>query len=295
MLDIVGDIRKLRFEFGRRFQPPVDITCQTKNGLLTFSSKDRSIGRRLYSRRHWSWDVLQQCKDLLIREELIRDKKNDLLINVGANIGCILIPLMREGLFRHGIGFEPAPVNAKYLKKNVLQNGLADRVDTFQLGLSNQDRIAEFEMSPRNTGDHRVRACTSAVERKSAYHESTRQVISIQLARLDDVIQEHQFDLGDHSLLWVDIQGHEGHFFLGARETLARGIPVVTELWPYGINRSGMNADGFCSLIRELFGTCYFKWRRSWRKESTDQFRALYDRYDRGTSGTDIILVARSS
>ena len=293
MLDIVGDIRKLRFEFGRRFQPAADITCETKNGLMTFSNKDRSIGRRLYSRRHWSWDMLQQCKRLLIRENLIDAQGNDLLINVGANIGCILIPLMRDGLFRQGIGFEPAPINANYLAKNVSQNGLAESVRTFQMGLSDQDRVAEFELSPRNTGDHRVRVAAAAAERPSAYNEATRQVISIQLGRLDDVIQEHEFELGSRSLLWVDIQGHEGHFLQGARKTLAQGVPVVTELWPYGIARSGMTPTDFCDLIRELFASVYFKRRGRWQKHSTDAFGQLYDRYDRGTSGTDIILVSR--
>lgn len=293
MLDIVGEIRKLRFEYGRRFEEQADITCETKNGLMTFSNKDRCIGRRLYSRRHWSWQMLQSCQQLLIDEQLIKPSNNDVLINVGANIGCILVPLVREKLFQRGIGFEPAPENARYLRTNIEQNGLADRAQAFQLGLSNEDRVASFEMSPRNTGDNRVRVSQSAEDRKASYSESTREVIQIQLTRLDDVIQEHQVDIGPHSLLWVDIQGHEGLFLEGARDTLSHGVPMVTELWPYGINRSGMSPLDFCSLVRDLFATYYIQQRSTWKQYSTDQFRQTYSRYDRGTSGTDIVLIPR--
>ena len=139
----------------------------------------------------------------------------------------------------------------------------------------------------------RVRTGQSAEDRKASYNESTREVIQIQLTRLDDVIQEHQVDIGTHSLLWVDIQGHEGHFLEGARETLSKGVPMVTELWPYGINRSGMSSLDFCALIRELFATYYIQQRSVWKQYSTDQFRQTYSRYDGGTSGTDIVLIPR--
>ncbi len=291
MFDLVGDLRKIRFEYGRRFQPPADITCETKNGLMTFSNKDRCIGRRLFARRHWSWDMIQRCRKLLIDERLILPTGNDLLINVGANIGCILIPLMREGLFQRGIGFEPAPANAAYLRANVEQNGLAGSVQTFELGLSDASRVAPFEMSPRNSGDHRVRSDSAARQQKSAYDEEARQVIQIQLARLDDMVQDHDIELGRNSLMWVDIQGHEGQFFEGARRAIARGIPVVTELWPYGINRSGIEASQFCELINDLFGCFYVFKRKRWCKHDVTAFPEVYDRYASGTSGTDIVLV----
>ena len=293
MLNIAGEIRKLRFEYGRRFEAQADITCETRNGLMTFSNKDRCIGRRLYARRHWSWQMLQSCQQLLIEEGRILPTGNDVLINVGANIGCILVPLVRDRLFHRGIGFEPSPENSRYLRKNVEQNGLAHRVQTFELGLSDKSRIANFEMSPRNTGDNRVRSGQPAKASKSAYNEADREVIQIQLTRLDDVIQDHQLDLGRHSLLWVDIQGHEGYFLDGARDTISHGLPVVTELWPYGINRSGMSAEEFCQLISDLFSTFYVRRRSKWHQKRTDEFQQTYRRFDNGTSATDIVLIPR--
>jgi FkbM family methyltransferase len=294
VFDVVGELRKLRFEISRQFRPAKDITCETKNGLLTFSDDDRSIARRLYARRQWSWNMLQQCKELLIGKGALNHTKNDVLINVGANIGCILIPLMRDGMFRNGIAFEPAPDNSKYLEVNVQQNGLSDFVQTFRMGLSDSQGRAELEISPRNTGDHRVRVASADLKRKARFNEQNREVVSVQLARLDDVLDEHRVDLGERSLIWVDIQGHEGHFFLGARKTLAKGIPVVSELWPYGINRSGMSGAEFCGIVTDMFSTFYLRGRRRWESHPVNQFRDFYDRYDCGTSATDIVFISRN-
>lgn len=92
-------------------------------------------------------------------------------------------------MFRRGFAFEPAPGNAKYLEVNVRQNGLNDFVQTFRIGLSSSARLAELEISPRNTGDHRVRAQSADLESKPLFNEQNREVVSVQLARLDDVLE----------------------------------------------------------------------------------------------------------
>ena len=61
-------------------------------------------------------------------------------------------------------------------------------------------------------------------------------------------------------LLWVDIQGYEGFMFQGAENTLSRGIPVVSEIWPYGIAKAGMTSDEFCGIARR-FWSAYAVWR----------------------------------
>jgi len=292
-LGVLGRVRRLQFDLGRRFLPPADVTRQTKNGLLTFSNKDGMVGRHLYANDQWSWDLLQDVTALLLREDLIGDTGNDLLINVGANIGSILIPVMRSGRFRRGLAFEPAPANAAYLRLNVEQNGLSDVVDTFELGLSDRVGVAEFEMSPSNMGDHRVRMNDSRPNRPAEFQESDRTVVEVDLARLDDVLRERGFDPGARPLYWVDVQGHEGHFLRGARQTLVRGAPMVLEVWPYGLDRSGFGASEFCELIRELFVRFYFKEGNGWQQSSTDEFRSLYDRHGQGTSGADVVLVVR--
>jgi hypothetical protein len=63
------------------------------------------------------------------------------------------------------------------------------------------------------------------------------------------------------SLLWVDVQGWEGYIFLGAERLLSTGIPVASELWPYGMRRAGMSQEQFCE-IAERFWSSYWVLRR---------------------------------
>jgi hypothetical protein len=59
------------------------------------------------------------------------------------------------------------------------------------------------------------------------------------------------------SLVWLDIQGHEGCFLEGAREFLERGTPIVTELWPYALARSGSEPSRVQALLSEFYTHFY--------------------------------------
>jgi len=145
---------------------------------------------------------MNSCLRLLAGRGVLDAKENDTLVNVGANIGAVLTPLMRMGNFRNGLGFEPSPSNFKYLQQNVNQNGLADSVKVFPIGLSDQATMADFELSPLNCGDNRVRSA-KACDEPSLYHEADRDTISVSLKPLDSVLADAV--LRDHGVfvLWV--------------------------------------------------------------------------------------------
>jgi hypothetical protein len=45
-------------------------------------------------------------------------------------------------------------------------------------------------------------------------------------------------DAAGVGLLWLDVQGHEGHVLRGARSLTSLGTPVVLEFYPYILRRS---------------------------------------------------------
>ncbi|MBP88125.1 MAG: hypothetical protein CMJ64_15635 [Planctomycetaceae bacterium] len=121
--------------------------------------------------------------------------------------------------------------------------------------MSSESGTVEFELSPTNSGDHRVRTDTSEVEH---HGEASREVIDVPCEALDRLLDDLPSDFTDDvRLIWIVVQGHEGQAFLGARKVLSRGVPVVAEIWPYGVRRSGMFADEFCRLA------CDF-WSEAW-------------------------------
>ena len=152
---------------------------------------------------------------------------------MGANIGTIGLTAVAAKIVNNCIAFEPEPKNYKLLELNITLNNLSQSVSAYNVALSNvQHTEVEFELCDHHFGDHRVRVTDSP----GLFQESTRQIIKVTTARLDDFTS--QID-STKALIWMDTQGFEGYVLSGAKNLLTTGIPLVIEIWPYGLKRSG--------------------------------------------------------
>lgn len=242
--------RKLRWATlrGGPGRTPRILTVPTANGILSFTNMDLHNARALYVQRSWELDLLEGTADHLKREAGVAGA--DVLVEAGANIGMIVIAMLRRGYFREAIAIEPDPLNFDLLQRNIRQNGLEGRIRAIRCALAESSGEAELELSESNYGDHRVRVTTGRV---SLMGEDARATLRVPMRSLDDVLASEGIPPERVGLVWVDVQGYEGHLFLGARRTLTGGSPVLSEFWPYGILRSGMDRTTYAGLIRSLF------------------------------------------
>ncbi|MGH9619231.1 MAG: FkbM family methyltransferase [Bryobacteraceae bacterium] len=259
------------------FGPRRDVTVETFNGTLTFPSDKWFPGKDLYVKRnHEEQQTVTAIEGLCRQGYLSQSSTHRTVLNVGANIGMTCIGLVRHGYFDRAIAFEPAPDNYRLLTHNIKQNGLSNSIVPFQLALSSSSAVSEMELSPDNPGDHRIRQSRSP----GFFREQKRRTIKILSKTLDEVaerdpyIQHQRIDL-----VWVDIQGHEGHFFEGARKFLGRGVPVVSEFWPYGLQRAGTSPAKFCQILAELFGSFSLVGLAPFREEPIAAFARLFGIY----------------
>jgi len=232
--------------------PRRDVTVPTANGLLTVDSKDWLVGKYLYVRREHETEEMRRAIALLRRGGFL--KNSGTLMNVGANLGMTCIGAIKLGYFKRAIAFEPEPNNFRLLCHNTRQNGLQDQIDCFQIALSSTDGEMELEISEDNSGDHRLRSSSNP----GFFREERRRTIAVQAKALDSVLASDA-RLQDESvnLVWMDIQGHEGHFFQGAQGFFSRAVPVVSEFWPYGMERAGVLPAAFCETVAKLFTHFY--------------------------------------
>jgi FkbM family methyltransferase len=235
--------------------PRRDVTVNTLNGLLTFDSKDWLIGKYLYVRREHESDELAKVAELLQAEGYLADSRPPTAVmNVGANLGMTVIGLLKQGYFQRAIAFEPTPDSYRLLVRNIQQNGLADRILHFPFALSSSEGSIELEICADNSGDNRIRIS----KQPGFFAEEKRTTVSAAVKTLDGLMAESAALRNESvGLVWMDIQGHEGHFFAGAREFFKRGIPVVSEIWPYALDRSGMSLLEFRALLGEMFSHFY--------------------------------------
>ena len=70
--------------------------------------------------------------------------------------------------------------------------------------------------------------------------------------RFDTLMDEFGIAITENTLIWVDTQGHEGHVFSGItlNHALGRRPFIVTEFWPYGLERAG-GRTRFLSFINQ--------------------------------------------
>jgi hypothetical protein len=120
-------------------------------------------------------------------------------------------------------------------------------------------------------------------------------VKSLPLLQILELPEIHDFGLSSPSFIWIDVQGYEGYVFKGGKSLLEKGLPTVSEVWPYGILRAGMSLDDFASTVSAIW-TDYWILRR-------DRFTrypiTVFDRYleELGTDGhfENVIFTKRSN
>jgi FkbM family methyltransferase len=143
---------------------------------------------------------------------------------------------------------EPAPDNVEMLRLNLALNELTERVRVFPVACSDHDGSLELELSAENFGDHRLRVPGSEPTAETA----SRPTVTVPVRRLDSLVEGGEIDASSLGLIWLDVQGHEGHVLTGARNLLEARIPVLTEFWPAAMARTG-GLDLFRDLVRSCF------------------------------------------
>lgn len=190
---------------------------------LLVSTADHVIGRAVFDLGEFDFAKFEQVLDLLGTSHV------GTLVDVGANIGTVTVPALARGLATRAIAIEPHPTNIRLLECNLRLNDVHDRC-TAVWAAATRTGAGEIllEQSPDNSGDHRVMAASS--ERQT--HANPVRVPSI---RLDEAVGDLQ--AGD--LVWIDVQGYEVEVLGGAPRVLASGVPLVLEVWPFGLSEHG--------------------------------------------------------
>jgi FkbM family methyltransferase len=277
--------RKLRWQMlyagARR-----DVTVESYNGRLTFDSRDKLIGKTLYVNHAYERRHLEDAQAVLAAGGYL-PKGRDLLIDVGANIGMICVAFLKHRWATRAMAFEPAPENFRLLLHNVAQNGLADRIQCMPYALSSQAGELELELSDYNSGDHRIRHAAAA----GAYREDQRPTVRVAVRSLDSALAEAGTNANAVQLVWVDIQGHEARFLQGARNTIARRVPVVSEFWPYGIFRSGTTREEYVSTVSSLFTHFHRLGRDSLTRHPIAEIDRLFDELAGPKENGQLVLV----
>jgi FkbM family methyltransferase len=215
-----------------------------------------ATGRREACRQGMRWDL--DISDNLQRrlylvgsyESLTLDalasyvRPTDVVLDVGANIGAIALPLARR-LSGPGrvVAVEAAADTVERLRWHVAANGLGGRVQIIQAGLS--DRIGAGQLRASDFGQHDVG--TRTLEGDSA---GVGEPVDLTTG---DALRE-QLGIERFDIIKIDVEGHELAVLGGLRRTFAEAPPrvVLLEVVAGNQQRAGLSTDSLIERMHEL-------------------------------------------
>lgn len=140
----------------------------------------------------------------------------DILLDCGANVGMYTIWAAATRGTRV-YAFEPESQNYALLNRNILNNGLQDRVKAYCMGLSDKAGLFDLHMA-----DMRVGGSCHAVDEALDFEMKplkTRFVQGCVAATLDELVAQGALPVPKH--IKIDVDGFEHKVIAGARRTLA--------------------------------------------------------------------------
>lgn len=272
------------------------VTIRTKQGLMTMSTRDNGIGAPLYRNRQHEYDFSIRVIKFLKSSGFV-PPSNVSMLDVGANIGPISIGLILADEVDLAVAIEPAPYNFGLLCKNVDQNRLSERILCLQMAVGDKVSTLNMELSPGNLGDHRIRE-VPAPDAYEHLRESGRQIIQVKSLPLLQVLalpEVHDFGLSSPSLMWIDVQGYEGYVFKGGKSLLEKGLPTVSEVWPYGILRAGMPLEDFVSTVSAIWTDYWIERRNRFTRYPITVFDRYLDELGSSCENFENVIFTRRS
>ena len=219
------------------------VIADTDEGLsYVISTSDLAVGRITLERRaSFDCEIVESAFAHLAYPV-------DTLFDIGANIGSISLFCLKREYASRCVAFEPDPTNFKLLQVNSMLNEMQNKIEAHNIALSDGSTpTLELSLSSTNHGAHET-SFSNPQDPQGSKH--VRQTSEVPAARVDQFFNE---ETAGRAILWMDVQGFEGHVLKGATAMIAAKIPVVLEFDPLLLER----VNGFEQLLDTLSASPY--------------------------------------
>jgi FkbM family methyltransferase len=206
---------------------PATRTAKCRHGDFIYYADCRFLGASLRLYGEWSEDEVR-LYDALI-------SKDDIVIEVGANIGALTVPLARR--CKRVFAFEPQAENFDLLCKNLRANDVLN-VDHFKMAIGATNEEVSMPTLKELDADHGVIGDYGGPEVGSGS-------LRVQQRTIDDLAFEQRI-----AFIKMDCEGSERNVLEGAEKTIKRDRPLL-----YMENN---RADKSAALLRWLIDHDYY-------------------------------------
>jgi FkbM family methyltransferase len=168
-------------------------------------------------------------------------RPEDILVDVGANVGMYTVWAASTRGVRV-FAFEPESQNYGLLNRNLMLNGLGERVKAYCLALSDASGYSELHLASLDAGA----SCHQLGEKVDFNHRPAQPKFSqgCVAARLDDLVREGVVPPPQH--IKIDVDGFEPKVIAGAAQVLR--APTMRSL----LIEVNQNLPDHMAMVREL-------------------------------------------
>ncbi len=214
-------------------------TKQCKHGKFTFYDNDRYIGRQLDVLGYYSENEVQTLLGLVT--------SNSIVVDVGANIGAITVPLARKAAMVYA--FEVQPEIDAILRRNAKLNRLGRKIVGCNRAVGAKDGWVEVPRYDMDAPDMNTGAIPVVEVPSRPWPPAfPADAIIVEMAPLDDLI----FVLDWIDLIKIDVEGMEGDVIRGAKRIIEECQPIL-----YVENNVESSPEDSVRLIRQIMDLGY--------------------------------------
>lgn len=209
--------------------------------LYFFETSDAKSSRTLFVEQNVRRDQVHLRRALEALDSAGAGTERDLFVDVGAHIGTTTLYAVRHLGFANAVAIEPSLANMRLLRLNVVANGLEPVVRTVHSAVAGEAGVAALDVGGVGSEYHHL---------SPAGNGELRELVST--TTLDELVRTGVLDPARVGLLWMDIEGYELHALEAGMTLVERGVPLVFEVCPGKLERTGTSGRA-----RELLAPHY--------------------------------------
>ena len=146
-----------------------------------------------------------------------------------------------------------------------------------------------MEISKESYGDHRLRIGQHE-KNGNAYGEQERDLVEVDIITVDKLLEDVRMEAREIDLVWIDVQGFEYHVLKGMRALTEMAVPLVLEIWPYGLARADTDICNLCEEIESKYRYFYDLREECFKKYNIEEM-ANYMHNIAGTTSKDVMII----
>ena len=165
------------------------------------------------------------------------------VLDVGANIGLMSVPVLASNSGVKLVSYEPSPDTLRFLARTRQGSAFADRWEVVGKAVGAAPGISKFSLGPVELGVFD--------SLKSTGRAAVSRVVDVDVTTID--AEWHRLGRPDVSVIKIDVEGAEYEVLQGATECIDRCRPAVVAEWsPLNIGAYGRSLDELLMVAEQL-------------------------------------------